>query len=126
MSELAQPGPDTSLLRTRRAEHRANEARIRFWRVVIVTSFFAVLIGGSLLAGAVAVIGSMKNQARVDAAARHATAKISRPMVGGVFCHSLVFDNNSAQSIEDKVEPCDKDRITPKSPSQTKFVWGGK
>lgn len=125
MSELAQPGPDTSPQRTRRAEHQAHEARIRFWRVVIVTSFFAVLIGGSLLVGAVAMIGSMKNQARVDAAARHATAKITRPMVGGVFCHSLVFDNNSGQSVEDKVEPCDKDRIMPKSPSQTKFVWGG-
>jgi hypothetical protein len=128
LAELAQPVPDTPPLQTRRTEHQAHEARVRFWRVVIVTSFFAILVGGSLLAGAVAVLGSMKTQARLDSAAKHATAKMSRPMLDGVFCRSLVFDNNSGQTIEDKVERCDKDSVVaaPTRPGQTTFVWGGK
>lgn len=126
---LAEPAPESAPVRQKRTEHQAREARVRFWRVVIVTSFFAVLIGGSLLVGAVTMIGNMQNQSRADAAAKHATAKISRPMLDGIFCHFLVLDNNSGQAIEDKVERCDKDKIaaaTAQRPSQRQFVWGGK
>jgi hypothetical protein len=125
---LPLPVRDTSPKRPRRAEHQEREARVKFWRVVIVTSFFALLIGGSLLVGAVAMIGSRQSQSRAEAAAKHATAKISRPMLDGVFCHYLVFDNNSGQSIEDKVERCDKDSVAAatKRPGQTQFVWGGR
>jgi hypothetical protein len=125
---LALPVREASPKRPRRAGHQEREARVRFWRVVIVTSFFAVLIGGSLLAGAVAMIGSRQNQSRAEDAAKHATAKISRPMLDGVFCHYLVFDNNSGQSIEDKVERCDKDSVAAaqRRPGQTQFVWGGR
>jgi hypothetical protein len=125
---LAQPVRGTPRTRPRRTEHQEREARVRFWRVVIVTSFFALLIGGSLLVSAVAVIGNRQNQSRAEAAAKHATAKISRPMLDGTFCHLLVFDNNSGQSIEDKVERCDKDSVAAATtrPGQTQFVWGGK
>ena len=126
--ELARPVRNTPPVRPRRTEHQVREARVRFWRVVIVTSFFAVLIGGILLVSAVAMIANMKYQSSADAAARHATAKISRPMLDGVFCHYLVFDNNSGQTIEDKVDRCDKDRAAaaPQRPGQTQFVWGGR
>lgn len=109
----------------RRTAHQVHEARVRFRRVVIVASFFAVLIGGSLLAGGVAVIGHMQSQSRADAAAKYKTAKISRPMLDGVFCHSLILDNESGRSIEDKVERCDQGKVAPTRPGQTQFVWGG-
>ena len=110
--------------RQRRTTHQLAEARVRFWRVVIVASFFAVLIGGSLLAGGVAMFGHMQNQSKANAAAKYKTARISRPMLDGVFCHNLVLDNNSGQSIEDKIERCDAGKVAPKRPGQTQFVWG--
>src|SRR5258708_5323839 len=92
-AELTQGAKDAP--RPLRTANQIAEARVRFWRVVIVASFFAVLIGGSLLAGGVAMIGHMNSQSKTDAAAKYKTARISRPMLDGVFCHNLVLDNNS-------------------------------
>ena len=36
-----------------------------------------------------------------------ATAQIRRPLLDGTFCRNIVFDNNTSQSITDKVERCD-------------------
>lgn len=111
----------------RRSAHQLSEARVKFWRVVIVSSFFAILIGGSLLAGGVAMVGHMQSQSNADAAAKYKTAKISRPMLDGVFCHHLVLDNETGRTVEDKVERCDQGKVAaPTRPGQTQFVWGGR
>jgi hypothetical protein len=110
----------------RRSTHHVREARAKFWRVAIVSSFFVILIGGSLLAGGVAMVGHMQSQSRADAAAKYKTAKISRPMLDGVFCHNLILDNQTGRMVEDKVERCDLDKVAPTRPGQTQFVWGGR
>lgn len=111
----------------RRSAHQLREARAKFWGVVIVSSFFVILIGGSLLAGGVAVVGHMQSQAKADAAAKYKTAKISRPMLDGIFCHNLVLDNETGRMVEDKVERCDQGKVAaPTRPGQTQFVWGGR
>jgi hypothetical protein len=115
---------DHASLGPQRLSYRAREARLKFWRVTIITSFFAVLFGGSLLAGAATVIGKMQNQSHAAAAARYRTGIISRPMLDGVFCHTLVLDNNSGQAVEDKVEHCDADSNSPARARKTEFVWG--
>jgi hypothetical protein len=109
-----------------RSTHQVREARVKFWRIAIVSSFFAILIGGSLLAGGVAMVGHMQSQSRADAAAKYKTAKISRPMLDGVFCHNLILDNQSGRMVEDKVERCDLGKAVTTRPGQTQFVWGGR
>ena len=51
---------------------------------------------------------------------------MKRPLLDGVFCRSIVFDNNTGQSVTDKVERCDGG---PKQPTVTyteppRFTWG--
>ncbi len=112
--------------RPRRSEHQVHEARVKFWRVTIVTSFFAILIGGSLVAGAVTMIGNSQSQSREALAAKYKTAKISRPMLDGVFCRNLTLDNQTGLMVEDKVERCELGKVQPTRPGQTQFVWGGR
>jgi hypothetical protein len=106
---------------------RAREARIKFWRVVIVSTFFAIVIGGNAILGAVVVIGNMQETAKAEVAAaeKRKSGKISRPMLDGVFCRTTVFNNKSGEAQEDKIERCDDG--TPAARSlKTEFVWGGK
>ncbi len=53
------------------------------------------------------------------------TAKISRPMLDGTFCHTTVFDASSSQTIEDKVEFCDQRRQTSIAKPRAEFAWPG-
>lgn len=108
-----------------RLSDRAREARLKFLRVTIIASFFAILFGGSLLAGAASVIGKMQDQTQAAVAARYKTGIISKPMLDGVFCHTLVLDTKSGQALADKVEHCDADSSSPARARKTDFVWGG-
>ena len=120
---LAQPELPPSQLR--RSVHQTKEARLRFWRVIIVTGFFAILIGGNLLAAASFIIDKAEHYFKTeDLSAKYKTARISRPMLDGVFCHSLVLDNKTGQAIEDKIERCDASNATARR-GQTQFIWGG-
>src|SRR4051794_37436228 len=93
----------------RRDAIRTREARTRFWRVLIVSVFFAIVIGGNAILGAVVVIGNMQENAKaqVAAAEKHKSGRISRPMLDGVFCRTTVFNNKSGEAQEDKIERCD-------------------
>ena len=109
-----------------RNELRAREARIKYWRVVIVSVFFAVVIGGNMILGAAVMIGKMQESAKAEVAAveKRKTGKISRPMLDGVFCRTTVFNNKSGEAQEDKIERCDDG--TPERNFRTEFVWNGK
>jgi hypothetical protein len=106
---------------------REREARTRFWRIVIVSTFFAIVIGGNMILGAVVVIGNMQETAKAEVAAaeKRKSGKISRPMLDGVFCRTTVFNNKSGEAQEDKIERCDDASPAARS-LKTEFVWGGK
>jgi hypothetical protein len=106
---------------------RAREARIKYWRVVIVSGFFAIVVGSNLILGAAIVIDNMQENAKAEVAAmeKRKTGKISRPMLDGVFCRTTVFNNKSGEAQEDKIERCDDGSPTGRS-LKTDFVWNGK
>ena len=123
--ELTQPKVSVPPLRAQRNAYQSREARIKFWRIVIVTVFFVVLIGGNLIGGASFIIEKIQDHFKTaDPGAKYRTAKISRPMLDGVFCHNLVLDNQTGRSIEDKIVRCDASNLIP-SRGQTQFIWGG-
>ena len=111
----------------RRNAIREREARDKFWRVVIVSVFFAVVIGGNMILGAVVLIGNMQETAKAEVAAaeKRKTGKIFRPMLDGVFCRTTVFDNKTGEVQQDKIERCD-DASPAGRNYKTGFVWGGK
>lgn len=105
----------------------AREARTKYWRVLIVSIFFAIVIGGNVILGAVVIVGNMHEAAKAEfaAAEKRKSGRISRPMLDGVFCRTTVFNNKSGEAQEDKIERCDD--ATPAARSlKTEFVWGGK
>ncbi len=122
--ELAAPQHPASRLRSRHNAHQTLEARTKFWRIVIVITLFAVLVSGGLLTGAAGVFAMIQSHFKTeDLTAKYKTARISRPMLDGVFCHRLVLDNKTGKSIEDKIERCDAESVAPRR-GQTQFVWG--
>ncbi len=117
-------GSAQAALRAQRVADQTRAARAKFRHTVIALSFFAILIGGGLLSGAATLIPDIQAHFKQeDVAAKYKTAKISRPMLDGVFCHNLVLDNKTGQSVEDKVERCDAENLAPRR-GQTQFVWG--
>lgn len=109
-----------------RSAIRAREARIKYWRVLIVSVFFAAVIGVNMIIGAAALIDTMQEHAKAEVAAveKRKTGKISRPMLDGVFCRTTVFNNKSGEAQEDKIERCDDG--APVRSLKTDFVWNGK
>ena len=116
--------PAPALHRAQVARH-AREVRVRFWRIVIVSSFFAIVVGANLFVGAVVLVGSLRANADTKVGPGNKTARIKRPMLDGEFCHFTVFDNKLALTLEDRVERCDAaDRLT-KPKAKNGFSWGG-
>ena len=110
-----------------RAARHAREARIKFWRVFVVLSFFIVVLSANLFVGAVVVFGNMRAQANTEsAAASGKIARVTRPLLDGTFCRYTVFDNNTANTIEDRVERCDSPHDKPKIRTKSEFSWGGR
>ena len=109
----------------RAAARHSREARVKFWRVFAVSSFFIVVLGANLFVGAVMMVGSYRAHASAaQVAAKGQTGHVRRPLLDGTFCRDIVFDNNSAQTVEDKIERCDAAGRKSKSPME--FNWGGK
>lgn len=125
--ELSTPRAGNEPPPERNGAIRAREARTRFWRVVIVSVFFAIVIGGNMILGATVLIGNMQETAKLEVAAveKRKTGKISRPMLDGVFCRTTVFNNKSGEAQEDKIERCD-DGAPAARTYKSEFVWGGK
>jgi hypothetical protein len=109
------------------AARHARDGRVRFWRLVVVSAFFAVVLSANLFVGAVVVFGNMRVQANAEKAATNGQiARVTRPLLDGTFCRYTVFDNNTANTIEDRVERCDSPRGKPKIRAKSEFTWGGK
>lgn len=125
--ELSTPKAGDAPPPDRRSAIQAREARTKYWRVVIVSVFFAIVIGGNMILGATVVIGNLQEKAKLEVAAveKRKTGKISRPMLDGVFCRTTVFNNKSGEAQEEKIERCD-DGTPASRTSKTEFVWGGK
>lgn len=110
-----------------RAAGQSREARIKFWRVFVVTSFFVVVLGANLFVGAVVMSGTIRTHFNSDKArANGQTAQVRRPLLDGTFCRNIVFDNATAQTVEDKVERCDNAVGKPQGKGRSQFSWGGR
>ena len=117
--------PDRNTLRLRAARQQ-HEARLRFWRVFAVSSFFVVVLGANLYIGAVVMMGNYGNPFAVSKAPLGQAAQIKRPLLDGTFCRNTVFDNNTSHAIEEKIERCDKKAEQPRGRTRTQFSWGGR
>ena len=118
-----QAGRNTLRLRAARQQH---EARLRFWRVFAVSSFFVVVLGANLYIGAVVMIAKFGNPFVVTKPPAHSTVQIKRPLLDRTFCRNTVFDNETSHAIEEKIERCDKKANQPKVKIKTQFSWGGR
>lgn len=107
-----------------RGLHRSYQARAQFLGAAIVASFFVIILGASVFLGAVMVVGSLHNDASDDLTANGRTGRIARPLSNGTLCHYVVFDNKTAQTVEDRIGRCDEDKPKPDRPAT--FTWGGK
>lgn len=112
---------------TRRDLRRSQESRARFWHVVIVSSFFLVVVGASLFLGAVMLIGTLRsNDGSSELMADGRTGRIARSLNDGKLCHYIVFDNKTAQAVEDRIGRCDESQPKPKKETPATFSWGRK
>jgi hypothetical protein len=113
--------------KSERAARQAREARIRFWRVLAVSVFFATVLGANLYIGAVVVIGNLRSKVSSNVITSNGrTALVKRPMLDGVLCRKMIYDNQTSNTIDDKIERCDQAVVEkPKGKSKTQFSWGG-
>jgi hypothetical protein len=113
-----------------RVARMQREKRVRFWRAFAVTLFFAVALSGNLFIGA-AVLQRNFDKLFTWSSEEHftPTGRMKRPLLDGVFCRNIVFDNTTGQSVTDKVERCDGGPRTPNYEQRTappQFKWGGR
>jgi hypothetical protein len=117
-------GRDLPGARSGRDRRRAREARIKYWRVSIVSVFFALLLGGSLCVGAVLIVKAFRT-ATTDTAASTRIGRMTFPMFDGVFCRHVLIDNKTSQTKEVKISRCDG-RDAPSNRGGSNFSWGGR
>jgi hypothetical protein len=128
--DLAEAGLDTPATKSLRAARQLREARIHFWRLFAVSSFFVIVLGANLYVGLIMVIGNIQGRASFEkpAAPGH-TAQVRMPLLDGTFCRNIVLDNDTSLSIEDKIERCEqpsRKALVPATRSKTQFSWGGR
>ena len=114
---------DTSPRRSGRELRRARETRTKIWRVSVVTVFFAVVLGANLLVGAALMLKALHTQAGETAASTR-FGRVTFPMLDGVFCRHVKFDNTTAEATEDKVSRCEDERVRERPGHTTSFNWG--
>jgi hypothetical protein len=128
--DMAEAGQDAPATKSLRAARQLREARIHFWRVFVVSTFFVIIIGANLFVGAVVMIGNIRGQGIFEKAAPLSrTAQVRRPLLDGTFCRNIIFDNNTSLSIEDEIERCEppaRRDVEPDIKRKTGFIWGGK
>ena len=109
----------------RRLIARANEARSQFWHVAIVTLFFVIVLGASLFLGTVMVIGTFHGvDLSNELTANGRAGRIARTLRDGTLCHYMIFDNKTAQTVEDRIGRCDENKPKPKQERPATFTWG--
>src|SRR5262245_28848093 len=108
----------------RRALSRFQKARAQFWHVTIVTAFFVVVFGASLFLGTVMVIGTFGGDSTNELTANGRVGRVARTLRDGTLCHYMIFDNKTAQTVEDRVGRCDENKPKPKQERAPTFSWG--
>jgi hypothetical protein len=124
--QLMEDDRKASRIRSRQASHRSRTAWVVSWRVFIVTSFFVVVLGANFFIGTMVMVRRFQDQTNstgLEAYGR--TARVAYPLLDGKFCRNIVFDNKTAQTIEDKVSRCDGDSHVSKRNGSAGFSWGG-
>jgi len=120
-------GRDLPGVRPGRDRHHAREARIKYWRVMLVSAFFVLLLGGSLFVGAVLIIKALRTTAGETAASTR-IGRMTFPLYDGVFCRHVLIDNETAQTKEEKISRCDDRAVRSKRSRRdtSSFNWGGR
>jgi hypothetical protein len=98
--------------------------RGNWWQAAIASLFFVVVIGASLFLGALMMIGTLHRQNSDELTADGRTARIARSLNDGSLCHFIVFDNKTAQAVEDRIGRCDETTAKPKREQPQTFSWG--
>ena len=119
MSTLADQPPRAGS----RASRRSHEARVKFWRVAIVSGFFAVVLGANLIVGGVLMVKALRAEA-IKSASYSRLGRVTFPMLDGVFCRQVLYDNQTGQTTKDKIARCDGRAARSRHSSRT-FNWGG-
>lgn len=100
----------------------AREARIKYWRILLVTTFVVVVLGGNLFVGIASVFKALQT-ATIETPASSGIGRITFPLLDGVFCRYIPIDNETTQTSEEKISRCDsQDPLS--SRGSTGFNWG--
>jgi len=108
----------------RRALTRSQETRAQFWHVTIVSAFFVVVFGVSLFLGTVMVVGTFVGDSSNELTAHGRAGRVARTLRDGTLCHYVIFDNKTAQTVEDRIGRCDENKPKPKQERPPTFSWG--
>ncbi|HZP70068.1 MAG TPA: hypothetical protein VFB29_09010 [Pseudolabrys sp.] len=112
-------------LEARRIFGRPSETYAQFWRATIVTAFFVIVFGASFFLGTVMVVGTFRgSDISSELTANGRAGRIARPLRDGTLCHYMVFDNKTAQTVEDRIGRCDESKPKPKPDAPARFTWG--
>jgi hypothetical protein len=125
VSRLAGHALRARVVEARRDLRRWQETRARFWHVVVVSTFFLTVIGAGIYLGTVMVFSALRtNTGLTELTADGRTGRIARSLQDGKLCRYILFDNKTAQAVEDRIARCDE--ATPKLKRQTPatFSWG--
>jgi hypothetical protein len=126
-TELTDNGRKLQAAGAQRQLRRSHETRVTFWHTVIASSFFVVVLGASLFLGAVMVVGKFRGLDTSNLLmADGRTGRIARTLSDGTLCHYMIFDNKTAQTIEDRIGRCDEGKPKPKPERPGTFNWGGR
>jgi len=111
-------------LEARRALSRSQETRAKFWHVIIVSAFFVVVFGASLFLGTVMVIGTFGGDSSNELTANGRAGRVARTLRDGTLCHYMIFDNKTAQTVEDRIARCYENKPKPEQERPPTFTWG--
>jgi len=125
VSRLAGHALRARVVEVRRDLRRWQETRARFWHVVVVSTFFLTLIGAGVYLGTVMVISALRtNTGLTELTADGRTGRIARSLQDGKLCRYILFDNKTAQAVEDRIARCDDGTSKPKRQTPATFSWG--
>jgi phosphoglycerol transferase MdoB-like AlkP superfamily enzyme len=114
--------PGSSRRKSGRDLRHARETRTRFWRVSVVAGFFVVVLGANLFIGAALMLKALHRQAGETAASLR-FGRVIYPILDGVFCRNVFFDNNAEQAKKDRISLCDDRDLGSAGRASTTFNW---
>jgi len=125
VSRLAGHAARVRVADARRDQRRWQETRARFWHLVVVSTFFLTVIGAGVYLGTVMVIGVLRTSTGLtELTAEGRTGRIARSLQDGKLCRYILFDNRTAQAVEDRIARCDDGTSKPKRQTPATFSWG--